>query len=113
MSNEFPVTKKQIKVFVSIFIVLIVLLFGKRFVISVEAGHVAVATLFGEVQTEVYSEGLHIPVNPLYKWHIYDARQNALLDPLREHSEFRVIMKQLEEKISRMRKNVLENGYLE
>lgn len=75
--SEFPVTKKQIKVFVSIFIVLIILIFGKQFFISVEAGHVAVATLFGEVQTEIYSEGLHIPVNPLYKWHIYDVREKT------------------------------------
>ncbi|MDA3884188.1 MAG: SPFH domain-containing protein [Candidatus Delongbacteria bacterium] len=75
--SEFPVTKKQIKVFVSIFIVLIVLIFGKQFFISVEAGHVAVATLFGEVRTDVYSEGLHIPVNPLYKWHVYDVREKT------------------------------------
>lgn len=77
MSNELPITKKQIKVGIIIFVILIFLLFGKRFLISVDAGHVAVATLFGEVQTEVYTEGLHIPVNPLYKWHIYDARQKT------------------------------------
>ena len=75
--SEMPITKKQIKVFATIFIILIVLLFGKRFMISVDAGHVAVATLFGEVQTDIYTEGLHIPVNPLYKWHIYDARQKT------------------------------------
>ena len=77
MSNELPITKKQIKVGIIVLIILIFLLFGKRFLISVDSGHVAVATLFGEVQTEVYTEGLHIPVNPLYKWHVYDARQKT------------------------------------
>ncbi|MCK4980616.1 MAG: prohibitin family protein, partial [Candidatus Delongbacteria bacterium] len=77
MSNELPITKKQVKVGIIILVILIFLLFGKRFLISVDAGHVAVATLFGEVQTEVYTEGLNIPVNPLYKWHIYDARQKT------------------------------------
>ncbi|MBN2790419.1 MAG: prohibitin family protein, partial [Candidatus Delongbacteria bacterium] len=78
--SEFPVTKKQIKVFVTIFIVLILLIFGKRFFISIEAGHVGVATLFGDVQEKIYDEGLHIPVNPLYKWHIYDVRQKTHLE---------------------------------
>ena len=33
---------------------------------QVPAGHVKVATLFGKVQDNVYEEGLHFPVNPLY-----------------------------------------------
>ena len=44
---------------------------------------------------------------------IYEARQNALLDPLRDDPEFQDIMKRLEEKNSRMRKNVLEKGYFD
>ncbi|MEM7357700.1 MAG: SPFH domain-containing protein [Pseudomonadota bacterium] len=44
---------------------------------QVPAGHVKVATLFGEVQSQVYAEGLHFPVNPLYVWDQYDVRQKT------------------------------------
>lgn len=44
---------------------------------TVPAGHVAVATYFGEVQGNVYEEGMHFPVNPLYLWTQYDARQKT------------------------------------
>ncbi len=45
---------------------------------QVPAGHVKVATLFGKVQDNVYAEGLHFPVNPLYAWNEYDVRQKTL-----------------------------------
>ncbi len=45
---------------------------------QVPAGHVKVATLFGKVQDNVYTEGLHFPVNPLYAWNEYDVRQKTL-----------------------------------
>ncbi len=45
---------------------------------QVPAGHVKVATLFGKVQDQVYAEGLHFPVNPLYAWNQYDVRQKTL-----------------------------------
>ncbi len=48
------------------------------FVTQVPAGHVKVATLFGKVQEDVYAEGLHFPVNPLYSWTEYDVRQKTL-----------------------------------
>lgn len=44
---------------------------------TVEAGHVAVATQFGEVRPKAYEEGLHIPVPFWYKWHDYDARKKT------------------------------------
>ncbi len=44
---------------------------------TVPAGHVAVATLFGDVRPEPYEEGLHVPVNPLYNWVFYDVRQKT------------------------------------
>lgn len=47
-------------------------------VVQVPAGHVKVAALFGEVQENVYAEGLHFPVNPLYAWNEYDVRQKTL-----------------------------------
>jgi len=45
---------------------------------QVPAGHVKVATLFGKVQDQVYPEGLHFPVNPLYAWNEYDVRQKTI-----------------------------------
>ena len=40
----------------------------------------SVATLFGEVQSNPYEEGLHIPVNPFYEWYYYDVRQKSHLE---------------------------------
>lgn len=57
------------------------LLFGIFFllmsiIITVPAGHVKVATLFGKVQDETYKEGLHI-VNPLLSFTPFDLRQKT------------------------------------
>ena len=62
---------------VSIAVVAAFLVMGSRFWKTVPPGHVAVATLFGRVVEEPYTEGLHIPVNPFYNWHEYDARQKT------------------------------------
>jgi regulator of protease activity HflC (stomatin/prohibitin superfamily) len=58
-------------------VIVVVLSIGGRFFKTVPAGHVAVATLFGDVQPQPYEEGLHIPVNPLYNWYLYDTRQKS------------------------------------
>ena len=58
----------------TVIIVGIILLIGSRLIVTVEAGHVGVAALFGEVQDRPYQEGLHVPVNPLYKWVFFDTR---------------------------------------
>jgi regulator of protease activity HflC (stomatin/prohibitin superfamily) len=58
--------------------VMVVLIFGGRFVKSVPPGHVGVATLFGEVKETPYPEGLNFPVNPLYQWVLFDVRQTTL-----------------------------------
>lgn len=58
----------------------LLLMFSSRIIVTVPAGHVAVATLFGEVEPEPYKEGLHFPVNPLLKWYFFDARQKTLKD---------------------------------
>ncbi len=55
----------------------ILLVIAANCYMSVPAGHVAVATLFGEVQEKPYKEGLHFPVNPLLEFHLYDARQKS------------------------------------
>jgi len=57
--------------------VLVLIVFGGRFVQTVPPGHVAVASLFGEVVPQPYPEGLHFPVNPLYQWYLFDARQKT------------------------------------
>ena len=57
--------------------VLLLLVLGSRLYVSVPAGHAAVATLFGDVRSEPYAQGLHLPVNPLYDWHRYDVRQKT------------------------------------
>ena len=57
--------------------VFVLLLISPRFYQSVPAGHVAVATLFGEVQSKHFTEGLHIPVNPLYQWVRFDVREKT------------------------------------
>ena len=66
--------KSIIAIVVGVFLVFLI---SPRFYQSVPAGHVAVATLFGEVKPIHFTEGLHIPVNPLYQWHFYDVRQKT------------------------------------
>ena len=55
-------------------------LLGAQFVKTVPPGRIGVATLFGNVQSEGYTQGIHIPVNPLYRWTMYDARQKTHLE---------------------------------
>ena len=55
----------------------LVILVGSNFYKTIPPGRVGVATLFGNVQAEEFSQGLHIPVNPLYRWTIFDARQKT------------------------------------
>jgi regulator of protease activity HflC (stomatin/prohibitin superfamily) len=50
------------------------------FVKTVPPGRVGVATLFGNVIAEGYTQGLHVPVNPLYSWTMYDAREKTHLE---------------------------------
>ncbi|MEM6641314.1 MAG: SPFH domain-containing protein [Pseudomonadota bacterium] len=69
--------KPPIKSFIAIFTVFVTLFVLTKSYKTVDAGHVAVATLFGDVRSEPYPEGLHFPVNPLLKWHDYDARKKT------------------------------------
>jgi len=64
--------------FVIIAVVLVAVFFvGLQFVKTIPPGHIGVATLFGNVQAEGYSQGLHAPVNPLYRWTVFDAREKT------------------------------------
>ncbi len=71
-SGEFPV-----KTAIAVAVVGVLVWIAANSYKTVPAGHVAVATLFGEVQGQPYEEGLHFPVFPLYKFHDYDARKKT------------------------------------
>lgn len=80
MSNTRQIQPRQefpIKSIIFGAIILLLLMFGSKLYKTVEVGHVAVATLFGKIIDEPYSEGIHIPVNPLYKWHEFDVREKT------------------------------------
>lgn len=68
------------KVIVLIVGLFIFLLFFNKLFKTIPAGHVGVVTLFGKVKDGEYKEGLHIPVNPLYKWYLYDCRQTTHME---------------------------------
>ena len=55
----------------------VIVLAGSQFVKTIPPGQIGVATLFGNVQPQGYPQGLHIPVNPLYRWTTFDARQKT------------------------------------
>lgn len=64
--------------FVVVAVVVVALFFvGMQFIKTIPPGHVGVATLFGNVKAEGYTQGLHVPVNPLYRWIVFDARQKT------------------------------------
>ncbi len=67
--------KSPIPLIVVIIVAAAILFVGFKTFVSVPAGHRGVATLFGSVQENSFSEGLHFPVNPLYNWTFFDVRQ--------------------------------------
>ena len=58
-------------------VVLVLIIFGGRFIKIVPPGHVGVAVLFGQVQDKPYPEGFHL-VNPLLSWEDFDVRQKTI-----------------------------------
>jgi len=72
-----PIVKKGAPLTI---IVVVLILIGMNFFKTIPPGHVGVATLFGNVQESGYEQGLHIPVNPLFKWTLFDARQQTHLE---------------------------------
>ena len=64
-----------------VFVVIgLVIIIGLNFYKTIPPGRVGVATLFGSVQANGFSQGLHIPVNPFYRWTIFDAREKTHLE---------------------------------
>ncbi len=72
-----PIVKKGAPLTI---VVIIVVLIGMNFYKTIPPGQVGVAALFGNVQPQGFEQGLHIPVNPLYKWTLFDARQQTHLE---------------------------------
>lgn len=70
----------QKNLIVTAVVVLLLVIVGTQFVKTIPEGQVGVATLFGNVQPDGYTQGLHFPVNPLYRWTIFDARQKTHLE---------------------------------
>lgn len=69
--------KANVTLIAGIIIVFLVVMFGSRFFKTIPAGHVGVATLFGEVRPKSFDSGLHLPVNPLYQWYLFDIREDT------------------------------------
>jgi len=72
--------KTPVGLVVAIIVIVFVIAIGSRMFQSVPAGHVAVATLFGKVKDRPYEAGLHFPVNPLYRWSLFDARNKTHIE---------------------------------
>ncbi len=62
---------------IAIVVIVVFILVAMNFYKTIPPGRVGVATLFGNVQSQEYPQGLHIPVNPLYRWVLFDARQQT------------------------------------
>jgi regulator of protease activity HflC (stomatin/prohibitin superfamily) len=71
-------TQKMQKNFpIAVVVIGLLILVAMNFYKTIPPGRVGVATLFGNVIPEEYAQGLHIPVNPLYRWTLFDARQKT------------------------------------
>lgn len=61
-------------------VVAVLLWFGAKAFVTVPVGHVGVVSFFGKVESKPYPEGLHFPMNPLFRWEFFDTRQKTLKD---------------------------------
>ncbi len=61
-------------------VVAIVVFVISNVVKTIPPGQVGVATLFGKVKADGYTQGIHVPVNPLYDWTLFDAREKTHLE---------------------------------
>ncbi len=111
--NELPNPKVYIPLVILAIIIGILIMVGSRFYIAVPPGHVAVAALFGDVQKVHYKEGLHIPVNPLYKFYLFDSRQKTHMEtthvPTQDQLQTRIDVSIQYRLIGEMAPNILKN----
>lgn len=69
------------KLILAAVVLLAVLVAGLSSVKTIPAGHVGVATLFGDVRSATYAPGFHL-VNPFYRWTVYDTREKTHLETI-------------------------------
>lgn len=69
------------KLITAVLILLVLLVAALSAVKTIPAGHVGVATLFGDVRQNTYAPGFHV-VNPLYRWTVYDTREKTHLETI-------------------------------
>lgn len=74
------ISRGSLRILIAALALLILIPAALRCVHTVEPGHVSVATLYGKIQPRAYEAGLHIPVNPLFDWHVYDARSKTHME---------------------------------
>lgn len=72
--------KTNITLIIGVILLLLLAMFGSRFVKTIPAGHAGVAMLFGDVVDKPFASGLHFPVNPLYEWFLYDIREDTITE---------------------------------
>ncbi|MFZ5833504.1 MAG: SPFH domain-containing protein [Planctomycetota bacterium] len=78
MNSREPMSPERVGRNVAIGVgLLLLLLLAWRCVQTVPAGHVSVATIFGDVVDKPYSQGLHFPVNPFYSFSDFDVREKT------------------------------------
>ncbi len=93
-------------------VLLILIIFGGRFIRVIPPGHVGVAILFGSVQDEPLPEGFHV-VNPLLSWETYDVRQKTLkesaLVPTRDQLQTKLDVSVQYRLVASMTPRILQN----
>jgi regulator of protease activity HflC (stomatin/prohibitin superfamily) len=93
-------------------VLLILIIFGGRFIKVIPPGHVGVAILFGSVQDEPLPEGFHV-VNPLLSWETYDVRQKTLkesaLVPTRDQLQTKLDVSVQYRLVASMTPRILQN----
>jgi regulator of protease activity HflC (stomatin/prohibitin superfamily) len=93
-------------------VLLILIIFGGRFIKVIPPGHVGVAILFGSVQDVALPEGFHV-VNPLLSWETYDVRQKTLkesaLVPTRDQLQTKLDVSVQYRLVASMTPRILQN----
>lgn len=77
-NRSFQIPFKLILVLLALVVILIA---GLSSIKTIKAGHVGVATLFGDVRQQTYQPGFHL-VNPLYRWTVYDTREKTHMETI-------------------------------
>jgi len=80
-------TKNSVFTGILLGFIFLVIVIGSKVYVAVPVGHVAVATLFGKVTGEPFTEGFHLTWNPLLKFRQYDIRQKTVKETVQVPSQ--------------------------